>query len=166
LSSGTNQRDDRYGGSLENRARFVLEVLQAMATEIGSDRIGIKIAPEMGINGIADAAPRETYRALIEQIRPLQLAYLHVALSSTNLDYHGLLKPAFDGAYLVGRGLTRSTAETMIAERRADAAVFGSLYLANPDLVQRFTLDAPLNVPDRSTFYSPGSRGYTDYPLL
>jgi N-ethylmaleimide reductase len=166
LSSGANRRDDRYGGSPANRGRFVLEALQALAAQIGSDRIGIKIAPELGFNGIVDAAPRETYRALIEQIRPLRLAYLHVAVSPTNLDYHELLKPAFDGAYFVGRGLTRSSAEAMISGGRADAAVFGSSYVANPDLVQRFLLDAPLNLPDRTTFYSPGVRGYTDYPLL
>ncbi len=165
LSSGSNQRTDQYGGSVMKRVRFVLEVLEALSSQIGADRIGLKIAPELGINGIMDAAPLETYRTLAEQIRPLQLAYLHVA-QTAKPEYHTFLSPLFDDAYLVGRGLTQSLAQTMIASGHADAAVFGSLYIANPDLVRRFASQSPLTVPDRTTFYSPGPRGYTDYPFL
>ena len=105
LSSGSNQRVDEYGGSVANRTRFVLEVLAAMVAEAGGDRVGIKISPEMGFNDIVDAAPQETYTTLVEQLRELKLAYLHVALFGTSTDYHALLRPRFDGAYLIGGGL-------------------------------------------------------------
>jgi len=166
LSSGTNQRTDRYGGSLANRARFILDVLTAMAAEAGGDHVGIKIAPEMGFNDISDAAPQETYRYLVEQLAPLHLAYLHVARTKSEFDYRALLRPLFNGTYLQGGGLTQETAQSLIANDQADAVVFGSLYLANPDLVQRFHSEAPLNAPDRDTFYSAGPHGYIDYATL
>jgi N-ethylmaleimide reductase len=166
LSSGTNQRTDLYGGSLANRARFILEVLSAMSQEAGSDRVGIKIAPEMGFNDVTDAFPQETYRYLVEQLTALKLAYLHVVKTKSEFDYRTLLRPLFDGPYLAGGGLTGESAQTLIEQGAADAAVFGSLYLANPDLPQRFLADAPFNTPDRNTFYSPGPTGYIDYPAL
>ena len=166
LSSGSNLRQDRYGGSVANRARFVLEVLSAMTEEAGSDRVGIKISPEMNFNDISDAAPQETYTYLVEQLRSLNLAYLHVALFGAKTDYHALLRPRFNGAYLIGGGLDQTTAEATLASERADAAVFGGAFLANPDLAERFRQGAPLNAPDKTTFYSPGARGYTDYPAL
>jgi N-ethylmaleimide reductase len=166
LSSGSNQRTDAYGGSVANRTRFVLEVLAAMVAEAGSDRVGLKIAPEMGYNDILDAAPQETYAYLVEQLQSLKLAYLHVALFGTAVDYHKLLRPRFTGAYLVGGGLDQARAEAWIGTEKADAAVFGSAFLANPDLPERFRRGAPLNLPDKGTFFTPGERGYTDYPSL
>jgi N-ethylmaleimide reductase len=166
LSSNTNLRTDQYGGTLVNRARFIQEILAVMVDEAGGDRVGIKIAPEMNFNDIRDAAPQETYRYLVQQIAPLKLAYLHVAVYKAEFDYHAMLRPLFDGAYLQGSGLTKASAETLIAEGRADAAVFGSLYLANPDLLQRFRQDALLNTAKRETFFSAGPEGYTDYPFL
>ena len=166
LSSGSNRRDDQYGGSLAKRARFILDVLAAMVAEAGGDRVGIKIAPEMGFNGVVDAAPQQTFRHLVEQLAPLDLAYLHVAVMKPGFDYHAMLRPLFKGAYLRGGGLNKAGAETLIADGSADAAVFGALFLANPDLPQRFASDAPLNAPDRDTFFSPGPQGYTDYPTL
>ena len=166
LSSGTNQRTDRYGGSLENRARFILDVLAAMVGEAGSDRVGIKIAPEMGFNSVSDAAPQETYPYLVQRLSGLKLAYLHVARTKSALDYRALLRPLFDGPFLHGGGLDRQSGESLIADGRPDAAVFGSLYLANPDLLQRLSTSAPLNSPDRDTFYSAGANGYIDYPTL
>jgi len=166
LSSRTNQRTDRYGGPPANRARFVLEVLSAMAEEAGSDRVGIKIAPEMGFNSVSDAAPQETYQYLVQRIGELKLAYLHVAKTGSPFDYRALLRPLFDGPLLHGGGLSKDSAQTLIAEGGADAAVFGSLYLANPDLPQRFAKNAPLNTPERDTFYSAGPQGYIDYPVL
>lgn len=158
LSSGSNQRADQYGGSVANRARFVLEVLAAMVAEAGGDRVGIKISPEMGFNDIVDATPQETYTYLVEQLRELKLAYLHVALFGTSTDYHALLRPRFNGAYLIGGGLDQARAEALIAEGRADAAVFGTTFLANPDLPERFRQGASLNAPDKNTFYSPAPR--------
>jgi len=166
LSSGSNQRRDEYGGSVANRSRFVLEVLAAMVAEAGGDRVGIKISPEMGFNDIVDATPQETYIYLVEQLRRLDLAYLHVALFGTSVDYHALLRPRFDGAYLVGGGLDQASAEALLTEGRADATVFGGTFLANPDLPERFRSGAALNAPDKATFYTPGAQGYTDYPAL
>jgi len=166
LSTGSNQRDDQYGGSVENRTRFVLEVLAAMVSEVGSDRVGIKISPEMNFNDIVDANPQETYTSLVKQLRDLKLAYLHVALFGAKFDYHGALRPLFDGSYLIGSGQTRESAESLINEGKADAAVFGSTFLANPDLPERFRVGAELNTPDKNTFYAPGAEGYIDYPTL
>ncbi|EUC18822.1 alkene reductase [Paraburkholderia hospita] len=166
LSSGSNQREDEYGGSVANRARFVLEVLETMVEEAGGDRVGIKISPEMNFNDVFDATPQETYTYLVEQLRGRDLAYLHVALFGTSVDYHALLRPRFKGAYLVGGGLDQAQAENALAEGRADATVFGGAFLANPDLPERFRLGAPLNAPDKNTFYTPGAQGYIDYPAL
>jgi N-ethylmaleimide reductase len=166
LSSGSNQRQDEYGGSVANRARFVLDVLAAMVAEAGGDRVGIKISPEMNYNDISDAAPQETYTHLVEQLNAFNLAYLHVALFGTKVDYHALLRPRFDGAYLAGGGLDQKAAEALLDGGRADAAVFGSAFLANPDLPERIREGAALNAPDRATFFTPGGQGYTDYPAL
>lgn len=166
LSSGTNRRTDRYGGSLENRARFIMEVLTAMIGEAGRDRVGIKIAPEMNFNSVSDANPRETYQYLLQRLGELKPAYLHLMKTQSTVDYRALLRPLFDGALLHGGGLNKESAQSLITSAGADAAVFGSLYLANPDLVQRFSSDAPLNKPERDTFYSAGPQGYIDYPAL
>jgi N-ethylmaleimide reductase len=166
LSSSTNHRTDEYGGSLANRARFVLEVLQAMAEEAGPDRVGLKISPEMNFNDISDANPVETYSYLVDLLEPLKLAYLHVALFGSDTDYHALLRPRFPGAYLLGGGLGKASAESALQEGRADAAVFGSSFIANPDLPARLLAGAPLNAADKTTFYSGGAAGFIDYPAL
>ncbi len=168
LSSGSNQRQDLYGGSVENRARFVLDVLDAMASEAGADRVGIKISPEMNYNSITDANPQETYTYLVDQLKGWDLAYLHVALfGEPKTDYHALLRPRFEGAYLMGSGLTQDSAEAAVTEGRTDATVFGSAFLANPDLPERFRLGSALNTPDRNTFFAPPTaQGYIDYPSL
>jgi N-ethylmaleimide reductase len=167
LSSGSNQRQDQYGGSVEGRARFVLEVLAAMVAPAGADRVGLKISPEMNYNSITDAAPQETYTYLVDQLRGRGLAYLHVALFGAKTDYHALLRPRFYGTYLIGGGLTQDSAAKLLSEGRADATVFGSAFLANPDLPERFRLGAALNAADRGTFFAPPTaRGYIDYPAL
>ncbi|HWW70571.1 MAG TPA: zinc-binding dehydrogenase [Duganella sp.] len=166
LASGTNQRTDQYGGSVPNRARFILEVLQAMIAEAGADRVGIKISPEMGFNDIVDENPVETYTYLVGQLAPLKLAYLHVALFKASYDYHGALRPLFGGVYLLGGGQSRESGEQRLAAGEADAVVYGSSFLANPDLPRRFELHAPLNTPNPALFYVPGPAGYIDYPAL
>ena len=166
LSSGSNLRTDRYGGSAEKRARFSVEALEAMAAVAGADRVGIKLSPEMAFNDITDADPVETYTTLVQAIGNMGLAYLHVALFGAPTDYHSLLRPLFRGAYLAGGGLTRESAEALLHAGTADAVVFGSLFVANPDLPLRFRLKAPLNQPDSTTFYTPGAKGYIDYPML
>ncbi|MDD2545590.1 MAG: alkene reductase [Burkholderiaceae bacterium] len=166
LSSGSNQREDVYGGSVANRTRFVREVLAALVAEAGGDRVGLKISPEMHFNDIVEDHPQETYTYLVEQLPEFDLAYLHVALFGAQVDYHALLKPRFHGAYLVGGGLDQAQAEAALAGQRADAVVFGSAFLANPDLPERFRVGAALQAPDKDTFYTPGAKGYTDYPFL
>jgi len=165
LSSNTNLRGDAYGGSIANRARFILETLDAMVSVAGRDRVGIKIAPGMNFNDIAEATPVETYTYLVDAIAPRRLAYLHVAVLGKT-DYHALLRPRFQGAYLAGGGFTLERAEETLARGGADAIVFGAPYIANPDLPERFRLRAPLAMPDRSTFYAGGAQGYVDYPAL
>ncbi|MGM0675972.1 MAG: alkene reductase [Pseudomonadota bacterium] len=165
LCSSTNQRTDDYGGSVENRARFILELLDAMTSVRSGDYIGIKIAPEMGFNDLHDDNPQETYGYLVDQLGDFRLAYLHVALFGTEVDYHSLLKPRFRGdAYLVGGGLTRESGEALIQSGCADAAVYGTPFIANPDLPERFRRNAPLAEADKDTFYAPGPKGYVDYP--
>jgi N-ethylmaleimide reductase len=167
LSSGSNQRTDAYGASVANRARFLLEVLAAMVAEAGADRVGIKLSPEMNYNSITDAAPQETYAYLVEQLRGRGLAYLQVALFGAKFDYHAMLRPRFDSAYLIGGGLTQDSAEKLLVEGKADATVFGSAFLANPDLPERFRVGAALNAPNRNTFFAPPTaQGYIDYPAL
>jgi N-ethylmaleimide reductase len=166
LSSSTNLRTDGYGGSIENRARFALEVLDAMIGVAGAGRVGIKIAPEMGFNDISDATPQQTFTYLVDQLNRRGLAYLHVARYGDAVDYFDLLRPRFSGPFFAGNGLTRASGEALIRDGKADAAVFGKLFIANPDLPERFRRDAALNEPDPDTFYSPGPEGYTDYPAL
>jgi N-ethylmaleimide reductase len=166
LSTGSNQREDEYGGPVENRVRFVLEVLAAMVDEIGGDRVGIKISPEMNFNDIVDANPQETYTHLVEQLRAFNLAYLHVALFGATFDYHAALRPLFAGRYLIGSGLDKDTAQSLISSGKADAVVFGSAFIANPDLPERLRSGAELNAADKNTFYAPGPDGYIDYPTL
>jgi N-ethylmaleimide reductase len=165
LSSDANQRTDAYGGSIDNRIRFVIETLETMIAAAGSaGKVGMKNSPGMKFNDIADADPIPTYIALAKAIAPLGLAYLHVM--RTGIGAEIALREAYPGTLLVGGGFKREEANKAIEEGRADAVVFGSTYLANPDLITRFKKEAPLNAPDPSTFYSPGAKGYTDYPTL
>ncbi|PSS58442.1 alkene reductase [Pseudomonas sp. BBP2017] len=166
LSTGSNMRDDEYGGTVDKRVRFVLEVLTTMVEEVGADRVGIKISPEMNFNDIVDANPQETYTHLVKQLRGLDLAYLHVALFGASFDYHAALRPLFDGSYLIGGGLSKDSAESLITNGHADAAVFGGAFLANPDLPERFRAGAELNILNKDTFYAPGAEGYIDYPAM
>jgi len=165
LSSGANQRTDAYGGSIENRIRFVTETLDAMITAAGSPgKVGIKVSPGMNFNDIRFDDPLPTHIALAKAIAPKKLAYLHVMRAGIGAET--ALREAYEGTFLVGGGFLKAEADKTLAEGLADAIVFGSTYLANPDLVKRFQLDAELNKPDPATFYSPGPKGYTDYPTL
>ncbi|MBK8454883.1 MAG: alkene reductase [Thiofilum sp.] len=166
LTTGSNQRTDNYGGSVENRARFLLQALERMIKVAGAERVGIKLSPEMPFNDIRDANPQETYPYVVQQIAHLGLAYLHVALFGTTTDYHALFRPLFKSTYLYGGGLTKERAEQLLAEQKADGVVFGTLFIANPDLPERLRQNAPFNEADKSTFYGGGAKGYTDYPTL
>lgn len=166
LSTGSNLRSDRYGGSALNRARFTVELLEAIAGEIGADRTGLKITPRMRFNDIDDADPDDTYRTLLQALRPLPLAFVEVAPHDAQEHTHRLLRPLVDGAYFAGVGFDREQAADYLQQGRADAVLFGQSFLANPDLPRRFALGAALNTPDAASFYGGDARGYTDYPLL
>lgn len=165
LSPRSNQRSDAYGGSIENRIRFVVETLEATIAAAGSPgKVGMKVSPGMKFNDIEHDDPIPTYVALAKAISAHRMAYLHVL--RTGIGAEAVLREAFPGTLLVGGGFKKDEANKFLEEGRADAIVFGKPYLANPDLVTRFERDAPLNEPDQSTFYSAGPKGYTDYPAI
>ena len=165
LSPGTNRRTDAYGGPVENRIRFVVETLEAMIAAAGSPgKVGMKVSPGMNFNDIGHDDPIPTYLALAKAIAPRRIAHLHVMRAGIGAEI--ALREAFPGTLLVGGGFLKDEANKVLAEGLADAIVFGSLYIANPDLVKRLERDAPFNAPDPSTFYTPGAKGYTDYPVL
>lgn len=166
LRDGSNQRSDKYGGSLENRARLLEEVARAVACVWCAHRVGVRISPVNPFNDMHDSAPQETFEFAATRLSRLGLAYLHVNTSGgAALDYDRLRR-AFNGTFILNGGYDQTRAEADIAAGRADLVSFGQLFLANPDLPLRFERNAPLNRPDRSTFYSGGARGYTDYPAL
>lgn len=165
LAPNTNQRTDRYGGSIDNRIRFVVETLEAMIVAAGSPgKVGMKVAPGMKFNDIQDPDPIPVYEALAKAIGPLNMAYLHVL--RTGIGAESALREAYKGTFLLGGGFQKAEANQVLEKGAADAIVFGKTFLANSDLVKRFELGAPLNEPDPSTFYTPGPKGYTDYPVL
>lgn len=165
LGPNSNQRTDAYGGSIENRIRFVVETINAMVAAAGSPgRIGIKVSPGMKFNDIVDDNPIPTYLALAQALASRNLAYLHVL--RTGIGAEKALREAYPGTLILGGGFLKEEADKVVQEGHADAVVFGKSYLANPDLVKRFQLDASLNAPDVATFYTPGPKGYVDYPLL
>ena len=165
LRDGSNQRTDQYGGTLENRARFLVEVTQAVAGAIGADRVGVRFSPTSGFNDMRDSSPQSTFEYAATAISKLGLAYLHVVDSGEPFDYQALRK-AFGGPFMINGGYTKQRANQVLADKLADLVSFGSLFLANPDLPARFARNAPLNEPDRATFYGGNEKGYVDYPTL
>lgn len=165
LSTGTNQRDDEYGGSLENRLRFVLEVLQAMIAVDGADRVGMRICPGNPFNDLHDDNHEETFAALLQRVDPMALAYLHVIrMPALGLDNIGLAKANYGGALIVNESYSRDEAEQALADEQIAAVSFGRPFIANPDLLRRFREDLPLAELDLHTLYTPGAKGYSDYP--
>lgn len=170
LRDGSNQRTDAYGGPIENRARLLLEVLSAVCDVWGSDRVGLRISPVNSYNSMKDSDPQALTKWLSEKLNDYNLAYLHVMRS----DFFGVQKQevlsvceqAYQGNLIGNMGYTADEAEAAIAEGDLEAVAFGVSYLANPDLPERFKAGAPLNEPDSSTFYTPGAKGYTDYPFM
>ena len=170
LSSNTNQRTDRYGGSVENRVRFVVEVLEAMAAAIGPGRVGFRICPGVRFNGMDDADPHETYATLLRAADGKGLAYCHLMhVPLEGQDALDLVGENWTGKLIFNRGLTLESAQAVLAAGKADAASFGYLFIGNPDLVERFRTGAPLASASRGTFYTGSGDdhvGYTDYPAL
>ncbi|HEX7775177.1 MAG TPA: alkene reductase [Parvibaculum sp.] len=172
LKDGTNQRTDAYGGSVENRVRFPLEVVDAVTKAIGKGRVGIRISPVSPANGISDSDPQAVFGHFVAELGARGLAFLHVVEGATGgprdiapFNYDALRK-AFKGAYIANNGFDRETAIAAVQSGRADAIAFGKAFIANPDLVERLERNAPLNTPQAETFYGGDARGYTDYPAL
>lgn len=168
----TNKRSDAYGGSIENRARMMLEVAKAVASEIGADRTGIRISPVTPANDVSDSNPQKLFDHIVDGLSALKLVYLHVIEGATGgprdvapFDYASLRK-RFSGAYMGNNAYDLALAEKVLAANEADLIAFGKLFIANPDLVERLAKGAPLNEPDKATFYGGGAKGYTDYPTL
>jgi N-ethylmaleimide reductase len=165
LTTNVNLRTDEYGGSIENRTRFLFEVLGAMTNEAGTQRVGVKFSPQIAFNDIEENDADEVYPYIIERLNDMRLAYVHVA-DGTGKGWHAKLRPLYNGVYFANAGFTQDSAEDLLAQDGADAIAFATKFLANPDLPERFRRGAQLNQPDRPTYYSPGERGYTDYPTL
>ncbi len=162
LSSSANQRTDAYG---QSKIKFVVETLEAMVAAAGSSgKVGMKVSPGMKFNDITDADPLPTHVELAHAISPMKLAYLHVM--RTGIGSENALRKAYTGTLLVGGGYQKAEANAVLAAGGADAVAFGVPFLANSDLVKRFETDAAWNAPDPTTFYTPGAKGYTDYPTL
>ncbi len=162
LSTGTNRRTDKYGGSLENRLRFALEVLQAMISEVGAGRVGIRICPGNPFNDLSDDNPEETFRALINAINPMKLAYLHVIRMKAGVDNIALASE-FDGPVILNDSYDLERGNRALDKGQADAISFGRHYVANPDLVEKFKDGAELTKPNYKTLYTVGPKGYSDY---
>ncbi len=172
LRDGTNQRTDNYGGSIENRCRLILEVAEAVIAACGAGRVGIRLSPSGTFNDMGDSNPEALFTYLLNQLSGLNLAYLHIVDALEGDIRHGAkvvglaaLRKAYQGNLIVCGGYGYARAEHAIAENLADAVAFGQLYIANPDLVERFKANAPLNTPDPATFYGGDETGYTDYPI-
>jgi N-ethylmaleimide reductase len=181
IKEGANQRTDQYGGSIENRIRLALEVVDVVTDEIGAGRVGIRLSPTTPANGISETRPQEVYDHLLKALGSRGLSFIHIVEGATGGDRaftqgdkpfdYPALKDAYrkaggTGAWLVNNGYTQETAESAIASGYADAVAFGKLFIANPDLVDRFREGSPLNEPDKATFYGGGAKGYTDYPQV
>ncbi len=166
LQDKTNRRTDQYGGSLENRARLMLEVADAAISVWGSERVGMHLAPRGDSHDMGDSNPLKTFTYVARELGKRKLAFLCVREALGPGRIGPQLKAAFGGPYVANEGFTFETASQVLAAGEADAVAFGVLFIANPDLPERFRRRAPLNEPDPSTFYAPGPKGYTDYPAL
>jgi N-ethylmaleimide reductase len=178
LRDSINDRTDRYGGSKENRARLPLEIMRAIAMEIGPGRTGIRLSPVTPVNDAGqDSDAQGLFDYFVEQLAPLKLAFMHVIEGATGgardiapFDYASLRRRFKHdnerGAWIVNNGYTRAMAVDAVADGAADMVAFGKLFISNPDLVNRLRLDAPLASPNSNTFYGGDARGYTDYPPL
>lgn len=168
LRDGINNRNDRYGGSIENRARFLLEVLDAVISVWGADRVGLRLSPLNSFNSAKDSDPIGLTSYLAKVLSPLKLAYLHLMRADfAGLQFGDVVSAAranYQGNLMVNMGYDLAEANQVIGRNQADAVAFGSAFIANPDLVERLAQGLPLAQPDVATFYTHEAQGYTDYP--
>lgn len=174
LRDGTNQRTDAYGGSYENRTRLLMDVLNAVIEVCGSQRVAVRLSPLNPFNDISDTNPEALFSYVVKQLNPLNLAYLHVVEGGTlNMELDpktvfdvNVLRELYDGVYIANGGYNKSKANEALKAGHADLISFGELYIANPDLVERFKSDAELNTVNPETYYGGNEVGYTDYPFM
>ena len=166
LQDGSNKRTDAYGGSIENRARLMLEVTDAVISVWGAGRVGMHLAPRGDAQSMGDSNPKATFGYVARELGRRKIAFICVREHLGEGRIGPELKKAFGGVYIANEGLTQEMAERALAAGEADAVAFGKLFIANPDLPERFRLRAPLNAPQPETFYGQGPQGYTDYPFL
>ncbi|WP_426194901.1 alkene reductase [Massilia sp. DWR3-1-1] len=166
LQDSTNTRTDNYGGSIENRARLLLEVTDACIAVWGAGKVGMHLAPRRDAHDMGDSTPAETFGYVARELKARNIAFI-CAREAVGADSLGpLLKEQFGGVYIANEQLTRESADQLIQEGKADAVAFGKLFIANPDLPRRLKEDAPMNPQRPQLFYGPGAEGYTDYPAL
>jgi N-ethylmaleimide reductase len=178
INSNSNHRTDAYGGSIENRTRFLFEVVDAVAGAVGADRVGVRLTPMGRFIGMGDDTPEQTFGHIARALGPRGLAYLHLVEPTTlgvetDTAYDPrwnaiirLMRALYPGKLLLAGGYDKASAIRALAEGRGDAIAFGKLFIANPDLPRRFALGAPLNAPDPASFFGGDARGYVDYPAL
>jgi 2,4-dienoyl-CoA reductase-like NADH-dependent reductase (Old Yellow Enzyme family) len=166
LQDGANKRTDRYGGSIENRARLTLEATDAVISVWGAGRVGVHLAPRADMHDMGDSDLSATFGYVARELGKRKIAFLCARESVKDPRLGPQLKAAFGGVYIANEGFTQESAEAALAAGEADAIAFGKLFLANPDLPRRFALKAPLNAWNPATFYIQGAEGYTDYPAL
>ncbi len=173
LHDSTNHRTDAYGGSIPNRARIVVEIIEAVTKAIGADRVGIRISPLSTFNETKDSNPEALYAYLVEELNRFNLAYLHVIEGQTGGERAvaggfdlSLLRRLYKGTYMANNGYTLDLAIDARRVGAADLVAFGRPFIANPDLVERLKAGAELNTPGQATFYGGGDQGYLDYPTL
>ncbi|MEK1888682.1 MAG: alkene reductase [Phyllobacterium sp.] len=170
LRDGSNTRTDRYGGSVENRTRFLLEIVASIGMHWPANRIGVRLSPTNSYQGMSDSDPLGHFSEIATLLDPLGLAYLHIVDPAVQTSGQPVTRPAirssFGGTLIVAGGYERTRAEKVLASGGADLVAFGEAFIANPDLPHRWRQHAALNVADKSTFYTPGEQGYTDYPSL
>ena len=170
LRDGSNKRTDQYGGSFENRARLLMEVTQAVIDVAGADKTGLRLSPTNPFNDMQDSNPQALFNYVTEQLNQFKLAYLHVveggmATDVPDFDFAEMRKH-FKGSYMANFGYDKARGNAAVASGHADVIAYGVPFIANPDLVERYKTDAPLNEADSNTFYGGAEKGYTDYPFL
>lgn len=173
LRDGANARNDIYGGAIDNRVRFMTEVVDAVSAAIGADRTGIRLSPVTPANDLKDSDPQPLFDLAVSELAKRKIAFLHMIEGATGgprdfvpgFDFQKL-KKRFGGTYIANNGYDRQTAIDAVDSGKADMIAFGKLYISNPDLAQRLKTDAPLAEPDKATFYGGGREGYIDYPTL
>ena len=167
LRDGTNRSTDEYGGPIENRARFLIEVVEAVTDAIGSGRVGVRLSPTNSYFGINDSQPDITFPRVAAMLSRFNLAYLHILESKPEggkAPVAPLIRAAYNGTFIKNGGYDRQSGCDAITTGEADAVAFGIPFIANPDLVDRYRLSLPLAQSDPETYYTPGRRGYADYP--